>query len=98
MSRQAARGEDLATTWAKGCPSRSLKPAGNFYGKCRLFRRNSTARDEVFGRARQKGNEMRNFIVGALAVAIVVIGYLYYQETKNDASITIQAPKIETPR
>jgi len=39
---------------------------------------------------------MRGFVVGALAVAVVVLGYLYYQETRNDASITIEAPKIQT--
>ena len=63
-----------------------------------VYLRNSTARDQVFGGVRRKATEMRNFIVGALAVAIIVIGYLYYQETKNDASITITAPKIETPK
>jgi hypothetical protein len=41
---------------------------------------------------------MRGFLVGALAVGVVVLGYLYWEETRNDASITIQAPKIETPR
>lgn len=41
---------------------------------------------------------MRGFIVGALAVAVLVLGYLYWDETRNDASITIQAPKIDTPR
>jgi hypothetical protein len=41
---------------------------------------------------------MRGFLIGALAVAVVVLGYLYWQETRNEASITIQAPKIETPR
>jgi hypothetical protein len=41
---------------------------------------------------------MRNFIVGGLAVVVVILGYLYYQETRNQASITIEAPKIETPR
>jgi hypothetical protein len=45
-----------------------------------------------------KGIEMRNIILGALAVGVIVLGYLYYVETKDDASITIQAPKIETPR
>ncbi len=32
-------------------------------------------------------------IIGALVVAVAVVGYLYYQRTKND--ITIQVPKIE---
>lgn len=39
---------------------------------------------------------MRGFIVGALVVAVAVLGYFYYQETKND--IVISPPKIETPR
>ena len=32
-------------------------------------------------------------IIGALVVAVAVLGYLYYQRTSND--ITIQLPKIE---
>jgi hypothetical protein len=32
-------------------------------------------------------------IIGALVVAVAVIGYLYYQRTRND--ITIQLPKVE---
>jgi hypothetical protein len=35
-------------------------------------------------------------IIVALAVALVVIGYLYYQRTRND--ITIQMPKVEMKR
>jgi len=31
--------------------------------------------------------------MGALVIALAVIGYLYYQRTAND--ITIQPPKIE---
>jgi len=30
-------------------------------------------------------------IIGALVVAVAVVGYLYYQRTRND--ITIQMPK-----
>jgi hypothetical protein len=41
---------------------------------------------------------MRGFLVGALAVGVVVLGYLYWEETRNDASITIEAPKVELPR
>ncbi len=33
------------------------------------------------------------FVIGALLVVVVVLGYLYYQRTQND--ITIQLPKIE---
>ena len=40
---------------------------------------------------------MRNpypaLIIGALVVALAVVGYLYYQSTRND--ITIELPKIE---
>nr|WP_318655088.1 hypothetical protein [Methylocapsa sp. RX1] len=32
-------------------------------------------------------------IIGALLVALAVVGYLYYQRTNND--ITIQLPKVE---
>ena len=32
-------------------------------------------------------------IIGALAIAVAVFGYLYYQRTRND--ITVQLPKIE---
>ena len=35
-------------------------------------------------------------IIGALVVAVAVIGYLYYQRTRND--VTIQLPKIEMKR
>jgi hypothetical protein len=31
--------------------------------------------------------------IGALVVALAVVGYLYYQRTNND--ITIQLPKVE---
>ena len=31
-------------------------------------------------------------IIGALVVALAIIGYLYYQRTRND--ITIQLPKV----
>ena len=32
-------------------------------------------------------------IISVLAFAVVVLGYFYYQRTKND--ITIQLPKVE---
>ncbi len=35
-------------------------------------------------------------IIGALVVAVAVIGYLYYERTRSD--ITIQLPKIELKR
>ena len=36
------------------------------------------------------------FVIGALVVAVAVLGYLYYQRTKSD--ITIQLPKVELKR
>ena len=36
------------------------------------------------------------FIIGALVVAVAVLGYFYYQRTKND--VTIQLPKVELKR
>jgi len=35
-------------------------------------------------------------IIGALIVALAVVGYLYYQRTSND--ITISLPKVELKR
>jgi hypothetical protein len=35
-------------------------------------------------------------IIGALVVAVAVLGYLYYQRTSSD--ITIQVPKVELKR
>jgi hypothetical protein len=32
-------------------------------------------------------------IIGALVVAVAVVGYLYYQRTSND--VVIQLPKVE---
>ncbi|MGH1417886.1 MAG: hypothetical protein ACRBCJ_03410 [Hyphomicrobiaceae bacterium] len=34
------------------------------------------------------------FIIGALLVAILVLGYFFYNETKNDASVTIEVPNV----
>lgn len=36
---------------------------------------------------------LRTLAIGVLIVALLVVGYLYYQRTRND--ITIQIPKIE---
>ena len=36
---------------------------------------------------------MKAFIIGALVVAVAVLGYFYYQRTQND--VTIQLPKVE---
>lgn len=37
-----------------------------------------------------------SFIIGALLVAVAVLGYFYYERTKND--VTIQLPKVELKR
>jgi type IV secretory pathway TrbF-like protein len=34
--------------------------------------------------------------IGALIVAVAVVGYFYYQRTRSD--ITIQVPKVELKR
>jgi hypothetical protein len=39
-------------------------------------------------------NPLSTAIIGALVVALAVIGYLYYQRTQND--ITIQLPKVSS--
>jgi hypothetical protein len=39
---------------------------------------------------------MKGFIIGALVVAVAVLGYFYYQRTQND--VTIQLPKVELKR
>ena len=38
-------------------------------------------------------NPLSSAIIGALVVALAVVGYLYYQRTSND--ITIKLPKVE---
>jgi predicted negative regulator of RcsB-dependent stress response len=51
-----------------------------------------------------RGNAKRRFtmrstnaiIIGALLIALAVVGYLYYQRTKSD--ITIQLPNVELKR
>jgi hypothetical protein len=35
-------------------------------------------------------------IIGALVVALAVVGYFYYQRTQND--ITIQLPRVDLKR
>jgi hypothetical protein len=40
---------------------------------------------------------MRGFIIGALVVAVGVLGYLYWQDQQNSVSIELEAPKITTP-
>ena len=40
---------------------------------------------------------MRGLVVGALIVVVAVLGYLYYQETKNDVTIELEAPRVTLP-
>lgn len=40
---------------------------------------------------------MRGLVIGALFVAVAVLGYLYYEETRNDVTIELEAPKINLP-
>jgi hypothetical protein len=40
--------------------------------------------------------KLTTLIIVALVIAVVVLGYLYYQRTSGD--ITIQLPKVEMKR
>ena len=42
----------------------------------------------------RKETTMRGFVIGALVIAVAVLGYLYWQETRNDVSINLEAPRI----
>lgn len=37
----------------------------------------------------------KGFMIGALVVGVGVLGYLYYQETRNNVAIKIELPKVE---
>lgn len=39
---------------------------------------------------------IKSFLIGALFIAVVVLGYFYYQRTAND--ITIKLPSVELKR
>lgn len=39
---------------------------------------------------------MKQLLIGVLIVAVVVLGFLYYQSTRND--ITIQLPSVDLKR
>jgi hypothetical protein len=41
-----------------------------------------------------KETTMRGFVIGALVIAVAVLGYLYWQETRNEVSIKLEAPRI----
>jgi hypothetical protein len=40
---------------------------------------------------------MRGFVIGVLLIGVAVLGYLYYQETRNDVTIKLEAPKVTLP-
>lgn len=39
---------------------------------------------------------MRGVLIGALVVAVGVLGYLYWQDQQDTVSIELEAPKVET--
>ncbi|MDX5360502.1 MAG: hypothetical protein LPL00_03950 [Alphaproteobacteria bacterium] len=41
------------------------------------------------------GNNILYFIVGALVVAVGVLGYLYYDAQQNQADITVNLPSVD---
>ena len=41
---------------------------------------------------------MRGFIIGALLVAVAVLGYLYWEEQKNSVTVELEPPKVTTPQ
>ncbi len=38
------------------------------------------------------------YIIGALTVAVIVLGYLYYEERRNNVSLRIDLPNVEIKR
>jgi hypothetical protein len=40
---------------------------------------------------------MRGFIIGALLVAVAVLGYLYWEDQRNSVTVELEAPRITTP-
>jgi hypothetical protein len=99
LAEAAGTAEDAGFRRQAGCPSRIMRRGSN-HGR--------RGRDLVTGSCitgirvkRSKKLELENTlmkpftiaIIGALVVAVAVLGYLYYQRTRND--ITIQMPKVE---
>lgn len=39
--------------------------------------------------------KMNFAVIAALSVAIVVLGYLYYMQTRNDVTVRIDMPGVE---
>jgi hypothetical protein len=46
----------------------------------------------------ERNRTMRGFLIGALLVAVGVLGYLYWEETRNEVSIKLEPPKVELPK
>lgn len=40
---------------------------------------------------------MRGYLIGALLVVVAVLGYLYWEEQRNDVTIELEAPRISVP-
>ena len=38
---------------------------------------------------------VKTIVIFALTASVAVMGYLYYQETKNDVTVEIDPPKIK---
>lgn len=37
----------------------------------------------------------KSFLIGALIAGVAILGYLYYQETKNDVAIDVPSVEVE---
>lgn len=42
----------------------------------------------------QRVTPLTGFVIGALVVAVGVLGYLYYAETQDDVSIKLDVPNL----
>jgi hypothetical protein len=40
-------------------------------------------------------NSGKSFLIGALVVAVAVLGFLFYQETQSNATVKIQLPTVK---
>jgi len=38
---------------------------------------------------------LNGFLIGALVVAVGILGYLYYQETRNNIGVKIELPRVQ---
>jgi hypothetical protein len=46
----------------------------------------------LFGQAERQGRTMNNFLIGALVIAVAVLGYLYWDSRENTV---LKAPGVE---